>query len=160
MKSTPYSILARNILLALLLVLFCTLIAASAHSQSPAAASFSQAKTFDTPQQAVAALIEAAANYDVGGLMVIFGPDSKDFISSADPVRDQSYAKEFANKAQEKNEVIIDPSNKSRATLSVGNDGWPFPVPLVKSGIKWHFDAKQGHDEIVYRRIGANELDA
>ena len=56
--------------------------------------------------------------------------------------------------------VSVDPKNQARAILLVGNDDWPFPVPIVKKGGKWHFDSKEGHDEILFRRIGANELDA
>jgi len=66
----------------------------------------------------------------------------------------------FAAKAREKKAVTIDPKNGSRATLTVGNDNWPFPVPIVRKGRKWIFDSKQGRDEILFRRIGANELDA
>jgi len=115
---------------------------------------------FNTPEQAVEALIQAAAKYDVAALTGIFGPDGKDFFSSADAVRDKNRAAAFAEKAVEKNRVAIDPKNKARATLLVGNDEWPLPVPLVKNGGKWFFDSKQGHDEVLFRRIGANELDA
>ena len=93
-------------------------------------------------------------------LLEILGPDGKDFISSADPVQDKSIAADFAAKADEKNVVTVDPKNKARAILSVGDDDWPFPVPLVKKNGKWYFDAKQGREEILFRRIGANELDA
>jgi hypothetical protein len=81
-------------------------------------------------------------------------------ISSADPVRDRNYIEAFVAKAGEKTSVTIDPNNGSRAILSVGNDNWPFPVPIVRTGRKWMFDSKQGHDEILVRRIGRNELDA
>ena len=60
----------------------------------------------------------------------------------------------------EKNLVTIDAKNQSRAILSVGNEDWPLPVPIIKQKGKWHFDSKQGRDEILFRRIGANELDA
>ena len=56
--------------------------------------------------------------------------------------------------------VVIDPQNHNRAILSVGDNDWPLPVPIVKSKGKWHFDAAAGHDEIIRRRIGTNELDA
>ena len=114
---------------------------------------------FATPQKAADALIQATSTYDVAALMEIFGPDGKDFVSSADPVRDKSYAETFAAKAHEKNVVTRDPKNRHRAVLSVGNDDWPFPVPLIERSGQWHFDSKEGHDEILYRRIGANELD-
>jgi len=119
-----------------------------------------QARAFSTPEQAAEALIGAAGTYDVPALLEIFGPDGKDFVASADPIRDKSLAADFASKAREKNVVTIDPKNKTRAILSVGSDDWPFPVPIVKKGSKWYFDSKQGRDEILFRRIGANELDA
>ena len=145
-------------------VLFCAL-PAPVHSQSQstpkaAAASAQSQKSFSTPQAAVDALIQAMENYDVPALLEIFGPDGKDFISSADPVRDKSVGTAFAAKAREKNSITIDPKNPARATLVVGNKDWPLPVPIVKQGGKWHFDSKQGRNEILYRRIGANELDA
>ena len=143
-------------------ILFCALgctLNAPAQQAEKAAPSPAQ-KLFDTPQQAADALVQATGKYDVPMLMEIFGPDGKDFVSSSDPIRDQNYAKEFAAKAQEKLSVNVDPKNKARATVSIGDDDWPFPVPIIKQGAKWRFDAKQGHDEILYRRIGTNELDA
>ena len=117
-------------------------------------------ESFATPQRAADALIRAATESDTAALLKIFGPDGKDLISSADPVRDRNYVDAFIAKAREKTSVAIDPNNGSRAILSVGNDDWPFPVPLVRVGHKWIFDSKKGHDEILFRRIGRNELDA
>jgi hypothetical protein len=123
-------------------------------------ATFDVQRTFATPQQAADALIQATANYDVSALMAIFGPEGKDFVSSADPVQDKNLAGKFAAKARGKNVVTIDPRTGTRAVLSVGNDNWPFPVPIVKKEGRWYFDSKQGRQEILFRRIGANELDA
>ena len=120
----------------------------------------SAAMAFNTPEQAAEALIRAAESYDVSTLLAIFGPDGKDFVSSSDPVRDKSIAGDFAAKARQKHLVSIDPKNRSQAILTVGNADWPLPVPIIKKGSKWYFDSKQGHDEILFRRIGANELDA
>jgi len=117
-------------------------------------------KSFETPQQAADALIQATTNYDVSALTAIFGPEGKDFISSADPIQDKNHAAKFAAKAREQHVVTIDPTSKTRAVLTVGNDNWPFPVPIVKKDGKWYFDSKQGREEILFRRIGANELDA
>ena len=66
----------------------------------------------------------------------------------------------FAGLAKEKLSVATDPSNPNRAVVSVGEKAWPLPIPIVKKAGKWYFDAKAGRDEILYRRIGANELDA
>ncbi len=118
------------------------------------------AMAFDTPQQAADALIRAAESYDVPTLMAIFGPNGKDFISSSDPVHDKNVAADFAAKAREKHLVTVNSKNNTRAVLSVGGDDWPLPVPIVRRGSKWYFDSKQGHNEILFRRIGANELDA
>ncbi len=117
-------------------------------------------KAFNTPQEAAETLIQAAETYDVSALLGIFGPDGKDFVSSADPIRDKSVAASFAAKAREKHVVAVDARDKTRAVLSVGNDDWPLPVPIVRKAGKWYFDSKQGHGEILYRRIGSNELDA
>ena len=119
-----------------------------------------EGQAFDTPQKAAMALIQAAGNFDVPALLKIFGPEGKDLVSTADPVRDKNAALAFAAKAQEKNKVTIDTKNQARAILSIGNDDWPLPVPIVRKNGKWYFDSEEGHDEIVYRRIGANELDA
>ena len=116
--------------------------------------------TFNTPKEAAEALTVAAQNYDVPTLLKIFGPDGKSFISSSDPVRDKSIAAGFAAKARNKLLVTVDPKNQAEAVLSVGADEWPFPVPIVRKDSKWYFDAKQGRDEILFRRIGSNELDA
>jgi len=117
-------------------------------------------KTFDTPQQAGDALIDAAGKFDVGALEEIFGPDGDDIVLSGEYPQDRQRALDFASEAREKKSVSVDPKTGSRAFLLVGNEDWPFPVPIVKAGDKWHFDAKAGRRELLYRRIGSNELDA
>ncbi len=112
---------------------------------------------FATPQLAAKALVKAADSYDVSELLKIFGPEGKDFVASADPVHDKSIAQEFVQKAHEKNFVKV---AADHATLLVGKDNWPLPVPIVKKEGKWYFDTKAGRSEILIRRIGANELDA
>src|SRR4029450_2324055 len=117
-------------------------------------------KEFDNPQQAADALIQVAANFDVAAAKEILGPDCKDLISSEDPVMDKNRALAFAAKAKEKNSIEIDKKNPNRAILLVGNDDFPLPIPIVKHKGKWSFDTKVGREEILNRRIGANELDA
>src|SRR5436309_4308166 len=90
----------------------------------------------------------------------ILGPDSDDIISSEDPVEDKNRATEFANRAKEKTSVEIHKQDPNRAILVVGNDDFPLPIPLVKRKGKWSFDTKVGREEILNRRIGANELNA
>jgi len=117
-------------------------------------------KTFATPQQAADALIDAADKFDVGVLEEIFGPDGDDIVLSGEYPQDRQRASDFAAEAREKKSVSIDPKTGKRAFLLVGNEDWPFPVPIVKVGDKWQFDAKAGRQELLYRRIGSNELDA
>jgi DUF2950 family protein len=117
-------------------------------------------KLFDSPQKAAEALIQAAGSYDIPVLLEIFGPDGKDFVSSADPVQDKNRAMEFAAKARDKSVVSLDPQNPRRAVLLVGNEDWPLPVPIVKRADGWYFDSGAGRKEILLRRIGSNELDA
>jgi hypothetical protein len=162
---TNFKVGSRTMLQLLLLMLLLQAMTPRALAQDTAAKAAAPptapaAETFDTPQKAVDALLQAVSDYDVPALMKIFGPDGKDFVSSSDPVRDKSLGADFAAKAKEKNTVSIDPNNKARAILTVGDDDWPFPVPLVKKNGKWFFDSKQGHNEILFRRIGSNELDA
>jgi Protein of unknown function (DUF2950) len=164
MRTKTYGVTARSAWFTLLVGILSGVLAVLAHSQSqstkPTAPSPQMQKTFEAPQQAAEALIQAAGNGDLSALVEIFGPDGKDLVSSADSVRDRNRAEDFAAKAHKKNAVTIDPKNKARAILTVGDDDWPLPVPLVKKGGKWYFDSRQGRDEILFRRIGANELDA
>ena len=118
------------------------------------------AKAFPTAQAAASALIEAAANFDQPAIEAMFGPEGKDLVSTEDAVRDKSYALAFAALAQQGHAVVVSPTNPNRATLQTGQEHWPLPVPLVRVGGKWYFDAKAGHDEVLFRRVGANELDA
>ena len=117
-------------------------------------------KAFDTPQQASEAFIKAASVFDVPEMLAILGPDGEDLVASADPVQDKNHAMAFAKEAQAKHSVQVDPANGNRATIIVGEEQWPMPTPLVKRNGKWYFDAKAGRQEILFRRIGANELDA
>jgi len=116
-------------------------------------------KGFDTPQLAAEGLIQAIESFDVSVLKNILGPGSEDLVASEDPVQDKNRAVAFAAKAREKNSIEVDPKNPDRAVLSVGNEQWPLPIPIVKRKGKWYFDTKAGRDEVLLRRIGANELD-
>src|SRR5512132_3136398 len=96
-------------------------------------------KEFDTPQQAADGLVQAAESFDVPALKEILGPDSVDLVSSEDPVEDKNRAAAFAAKAKEKNSVATDAKNPNRAVLTIGNDDFPFPIPIVKQKGKWYF---------------------
>jgi hypothetical protein len=117
-------------------------------------------KTLATSKEAADALIQAAAGYDLPALEVILGPAGEDLVASEDQVRDKNLAAPFAAKAREKDSITVGPKNPNRATLVVGNDDWPLPIPIVKRNGKWLFDTKAGREEMLYLRIGANELDA
>jgi hypothetical protein len=165
MKSKNYSVL----LAAFACVLSCVMsVAADAQSQPPSSAAPAKpastatpgGKAFDTPQQAADALIKAAGDYDTEQLIAILGPDSKDIITGGDQVQDKKNAVDFAQRAAVKTSVEVDGKNPNRATIAVGDEQWPGPIPLVKRSGKWYFDTKAGKQEILYRRIGANELDA
>ena len=158
---------AKKVLAGLLLSACCCalglLVSSPSYSQEKAPATPPQQpaqKTFKTPQEASDAFIQATASYDVPALTQILGPLGEDLVSSEDQVRDKNLATEFAAKARDKNSVVIDPKNADRATLVVGNDDWPMPIPLVKRNGVWLFDTKAGRQEVLYRRIGAHELDA
>jgi hypothetical protein len=118
------------------------------------------AKTFDTPQQAADALVAAAEQFDERALREIFGPGGEDIVFSGEYPQDRKRASDFAAEAREKKSVSVDSKKGNRAFLLVGDEDWPFPVPIVKLGTKWAFDAKAGRQELLYRRIGSNELDA
>jgi len=133
----------------------------SAAANTPASSTVSTAgaKAFDSPQQAADALVNAAEKFDEDALEQIFGPDGDDIVFSGEYAQDREHATDFAAQAREKKSISVDKSG-NRAFLLVGNEDWPFPVPLVKRGTKWFFDAKAGQQELLYRRIGSNELDA
>jgi hypothetical protein len=148
------------VLAALVAGLFCLpVLLSGATQQSTGQATVAQ-KGFSKPKEAAEALIKAAEVYDLPALLEIVGPDGKDLVTSQDPVQDKNKSLAFAARAREKMSVDKDPADKSRYILSVGKEDWPLPIPIVKRSGKWYFDSKAGHDEILYRRIGDNELNA
>jgi hypothetical protein len=116
-------------------------------------------KSYSTPEKAAQDLIQAAENYDATALVQILGPDSKDLVTSEAPAEDKQRAAAFAALAHEKNSVTVD-SRAGRAELVVGNEDWPLPIPIVRRNGNWYFDSKAGRQEILFRRIGENELNA
>jgi Protein of unknown function (DUF2950) len=123
---------------------------------APAAAQ----KTFSTAREAAEALVSASESFDAPVMKAILGPDGEDLVVTGEPVKDRDAATAFAAKAREKLAVDPDPKNPNRAVLSVGNQDWPLPIPIVRKNGTWRLDSKAGRQEILYRRIGANELDA
>jgi len=132
-------------------------------AQSPAATAAPrpvEGETFATPQQAADTLIVAAGKLDWTELAKIFGPNGKKVIFTGEDAQDRQRALGFAAEAKEKTKVVVDPKTGARAFIIVGDEDWPFAVPIIKVNGKWSFDAKAGEQELLYRRIGANELDA
>jgi hypothetical protein len=154
-KEKPMRLTSSNIIARIFPVVLVTLALAC----NWAAAQPTQ-KGFATAEEAAKALIETAERFDVPALLEILGPDGKDLVVSADPVEDKNNANAFAKKALAKHQVVIDPKKAGRATLMVGPEDWPGPIPIVKRKGMWYFDSKAGSQEVLFRRIGANELDA
>jgi hypothetical protein len=129
-------------------------------AKKAAAPSAASQRTFATAKEAADAFIAAAAADDVPALIAILGPDGKDLVETDDRVQDKNTAEAFVARAHEKTVVAPDPKNPNRATVSVGNEDWPLAIPIVRKNGKWLFDSKAGRKELLYRRIGRNELDA
>jgi hypothetical protein len=106
----------------------------------------------------VEALVKALRVNNEKELLAILGPDSKQLILSGDTVEDKKDREKFILRYDEKNHMKT--SGKTKVILYVGANDWPFPIPIVKTGQRWHFDTKQGREEILSRRIGKNELSA
>src|SRR5437763_13376099 len=134
--------------------------AATPSKADPAPAAQPAQKQFDTPQQAADALIQGGANFDVAAAKEMLGSDSEYIVASEDPVQDKNRAAEVAAKAKEKMSVQTDKKNPNQAIILVGNDHFSLPIPLVKQKGKWFFNTKVGREEILNRRVGANELNA
>jgi len=115
---------------------------------------------FATPEEAAESLVVAAENFDVPALTRILGPDGVDLVVTGEPVFDQNQSEAFAEQARDQMQVTVDPEDPEVAVLSVGVEDWPLPMPIVKEHGKWRFDTAAGREEILYRRIGRNELDA
>jgi len=113
-------------------------------------------KSFATPEEAASALAAAIKSGNTRELRTILGPGSDTIISSGDPVADKSERERFVKRYEEKNSIAG--SDTGKAILSVGSEDFPFPIPVVKKGTVWRFDAKAGKEEILNRRIGRNEL--
>jgi len=122
----------------------------------PAAAAQPKQKSFSSPDEAVSALVAAAQAEDVKMLDAVLGPDRKK-LGSGDAVQAKQERERFVAAYQEKHEVVKE--GDDRATLVVGKNDWPLPIPLVKEGDGWRFDTAAGREELLNRRIGKNELD-
>ncbi|HEX6405644.1 MAG TPA: DUF2950 domain-containing protein [Gemmatimonadales bacterium] len=116
-------------------------------------------RRFASPEEAAAALTQAAEGFDRPALVEILGSESKSLIFSKDSVQDRQRAVSFASEARIQHRIELD-SSGTVATLTVGPTDWPLPFPIVKDSSSWRFDAQAGAEEVLLRRIGQNELDA
>jgi hypothetical protein len=117
-------------------------------------------KVFPTPDAAAQELVAAAEKFDVEALKQILGPEGVDLVVTEDQVMSKNQAAEFAAIAREKMQIVVDPKNPKTATMVLGNEDWPAPIPVIRKKTGWVFDTKTGRKEILYRRVGRNELDA
>ena len=149
---------------ALGLIVTATVTAAEPAAQTQAASTAPAANsggplTFDSPEQAADAMINAAEKFDVTTLLKLVGPGGEDVVLTGEFAQDRERAMEFAAQARAKKHVSVD-TKTNRARLIVGAGEWPFALPIVKHGSRWSFDAAAGRKELFDRRIGSNELDA
>lgn len=149
----------RNIVLLVLAPAAVALALAASPAPSPKPAP-TPPKGFHTPEEAFDAILAAAETYDLAAFKEILGSDGMDIVATSDTVKDKSQMAEFVARAHEKKSIARDPKNYSVAILSVGAEDWPMPIPVVQKNSVWRFDTKRGRREILFRRIGSNELDA
>jgi hypothetical protein len=148
----------KKIMLYLVLVM-TTLVPTVSYSSTESPQVISQ-QTFSMPRDAVKAVIHACEQNDIDGLLKIFGPRGKDIVESGDPTDDKNRRAHFTKLAHEKYKLIQDTTNPDKMIVSIGKQDWPFPIPLVRKDQGWYFDSSQGRQEILARRIGANEINA
>jgi len=113
-------------------------------------------RAFESADAAVGALVDAAKAGDVDALLAILGPEARELIVSGDPVADRHARERFVARAGER--TYLARVGDDFAVLSIGNDDWPFPIPLTKDDGAWTFDTRAGKEEVLNRRIGRNEL--
>jgi hypothetical protein len=114
--------------------------------------------SFDSAEAAVSALTQALGKDDTAMLRQLFGPGSDELLSSGDVVQDKSDRAAFLAALNEKHSLVADGTDAF--TLVIGAQDWPFPIPVAKKDGRWYLDGSKGADELIYRRIGANELGA
>jgi len=134
--------------LAAFTILFAGILAAQQQGQ----------KTFATPEEAAQALFAAAQNNDEKALLELFGPDGKEIVDSGDPAADRRSRTHFARRYEEMHRLVKEPDGT--VAIYIGAHNWPYPVSLRNKGMVWYFDTAGGKQEVLYRRIGYNELSA
>jgi hypothetical protein len=139
---------------AALAVIFGVAILAALHAHAQAGAQ----KTFSTSKEALDALIQASRDNNSAELQAILGPNSKQILSSGDEVADKRARDWFLTNYEAKHSLVE--SAPHQLTLNIGKQDWPLPIPLVHANGNWYWDGTAGREEILYRRIGHNELSA
>jgi hypothetical protein len=138
------------------LIIYAVAIGGFASAQEQTAAQ----RTFGSPDDAVQALIDATSKDDTAALAAVLGSKGQGLLSSGDAARDQAERKEFAQLASMRHRLEASSMKAGTMILLVGDQDWPFPVPLRQVDQRWRFDAGLGSLEVRARRVGANELDA
>jgi Protein of unknown function (DUF2950) len=115
-------------------------------------------QSFKTAEEAASALVSAAKAGDRKAMLTVLGPEGADIVSSGDSVADASARNRVIESYDAKHQLVLEGTDK--AVLIIGREDWPFPIPLVRKDNAWRFDTAAGRDEILYRRIGRNELSA
>jgi hypothetical protein len=115
-------------------------------------------QSFKTPEEAVEALANASKSGDRKNVLTVLGPGAADLVSSGDEIADAADRKRVLEAYDVKHQIVREGADK--AVLLIGNEEWPFPIPLARKGDSWQFDTAAGRDEILFRRIGRNELSA
>jgi hypothetical protein len=113
-------------------------------------------KTFSSAEEASNALVTAARSNDEKAMLEILGPEEKQIVSSGDDAEDGESRANFVRRYQEMHRLMKEPDGTT--TLYIGAENWPTPIPLVNNGTLWYFDTEAGKKEILYRRIGRNEI--
>lgn len=115
-------------------------------------------RSFASPTAAVDALFAAARSNNEHAMLAVLGPDGKRIVSSGDATEDAAARARFVSKYDQMHRLVKEPDGT--LTLYVGAENWPMPIPVAQSGHSWYFDTAAGEREILYRRIGRNELSA
>jgi hypothetical protein len=115
-------------------------------------------QTFPSDEDASNALVTATQRNDEKAMLDILGPDGKQIVSSGDATEDADSRATFVLRYQEMHRLVKEPDGTT--TLYIGAHNWPTPIPLVNNGTSWYFDTEAGKQEILFRRVGRNEMSA
>jgi hypothetical protein len=115
-------------------------------------------QSYASPDDAAAALAAAARSHDSVALRTVLGPGSRALITSGDRHADEAAENRFAESYEAHHALV--PQGTERMALNIGTNDWQLPIPIVQRGGRWYFDAREGSQEIIDRRVGGNEIAA